>query len=597
MAQVGCYHVRVAGRAVLVWFAAGAACSGDPSVRVSFDVPAEYRDLVDTVSLEVLAPADGELDCDAVALGNASEQEIASARVAEALVRDQGDEAPLSGIPRTGTKLFVARALSATGQLVAGGCAALGTIDGDQEVAIAGEPALTFGARDTPGSGPLPGELTVLVSDARGRPIEGALAEQTVYAAHETALPGPPATSGRGGALRFEIEQADWAGPQVLDVDVRWQANQRDLLSGFASPFVRDLVVLPGAAQPEDLPSRALYQIGRIGAGGAMGVAALGRADGDGMRRVHLYTFSGGGFGPPTTTSQQIRVKAIGLVESEEGDRVIAMNQTTWYSIAADGSVDAGTQPDLLDAVVLEPIGGCTPGAPRDRILAVSEAGVIGLYDPLGRRVDDEWTGPRPRNAGEIMAAGCVRGLEETYRAAVYAVNDGSSPRPLLVIDAPGAEPTPINSAVDRGYAFTPVYDTGEGPFLLANRFETDGNSIARYTTVPIDGAPTFLDERDEDEIAGLATSTVGGDFDQDGRLDVAAMVTVPTGDGRVELRFFMALGFVVEEQRLFGLDAASVADPDFRPILYAADFDQDGIDDLLVATTQGFSAFELEPE
>jgi hypothetical protein len=588
----------VVGRAaVLVWVAAAAACSDDPSVRVRFEVPEAYRDLVDAVALEVLAPEGGELDCDVVALGNASEQEMASARVAEALVRDDGDDARLSGIPRTGDKLFVARALSATGQLVAGGCAALGTIDGDQEVVIAGEPALTLGARDTPGSGPLPGELTILVSDARGQPVEGVLAEQTVYAAHETALPGPPVTSGRGGALRFQVEQADWAGPQVLDVDVRWQANQRDLLSGFAAPFLRDAVVVPGAAQPEDLASRALYQIGRIGEGGEMGVAVLGRADEDGLRRVHLYLYSGGGFGPPTTTAGQIRADALGLVETGEGDRVIAMNATTWYSIAADGSVDSGPKPDLLDAVALAPIGACTPGAPRDRILAVSASGEVGMYDPLGQRVDDEWVGARPRNAGELMAVGCVRGLEETYRAAVYTVNDGSSPRPLLVLDAAGAEPTPINSAVDRGYAFTPVYDTGEGPFLLANRFETDGNSIARYTALPIDGAPTFLDERDEDEIAGLSTSTVGGDFDEDGRLDVASMVAVPTGDGRVELRFFMALGFVVEEQRLFGQGASGIANPDFRPILYAADFDEDGIDDLLVATTEGFSAFELEPE
>jgi hypothetical protein len=138
---------------------------------------------------------------------------------------------------------------------------------------------------------------------------------------------------------------------------------------------------------------------------------------------------------------------------------------------------------------------------------------------------------------------------------------------------------------------------SGEGPYLLANRFETDGTSIARYTVVPVDGAPTFLDQPDEDEIAGLAETTAGGDFDGDGQLDVAAMVTVPLGDGRVAFRFFVALGLVVEEQRLFGLGATGIDDPDFAPLLLVADFDRDGHDDLFLATTQGFNLFDIVPD
>ena len=582
----------MAGRALLVCVLAGAACSGDPSVRVAFEVPGELGDLIDAVALEVLASE--EIDCDTVALGNAGEQDLAAARVAEALVRAAGDDAPLSGIPRTGSKRFVARALSATGQLIAAGCASAGTLDGEVEVVIEGEAALNLGARDTPGSGPLPAELTVLVSDARGRPVEGVVAEQTVYAAHETALPGPPATSGRGGALRFAVEQADWAGPQVLDVDVRWQANQRDKLSGFATPFLRDAAAVPGAAQPEDLPAGALYQIGRFGQSGEMAVAVLGRADDGGLRPVHLVAYAGGAFGAPRT-SQPIAVQAIGMVEGDGGDRVVAMNGTTWFSIDPDGTVSADPRPDLVDAVALAAIGPCQAGAPRDRLLAVGATGEVGLYDRAGRRVDEEWRGGLPDNAGELLAAGCVRGLDQVYRAIVYAVNDGSAERPLLALDAPRTQVTPISSAVDRGFAFTPLDEAGEGPFLLANRFETDGTSIARYTAVPVDGAPTFLDESDEDEIAGIATTTAAGDFDGDGRLDVAAMVAVPTGDGRLELRSFMALGVTVEGERLFGLDSTGL-DPDQRPLLLAADLDEDGIDDLVVATPQAVSVFELEP-
>ena len=587
----------VAGRSLLLSILA-AACSGDPSVRVSFEVPEAYRDLVDTVGLEVLAPDDGEIDCDTVALGNASEQELAGARVAEALVREEGDGAPLSGVPRTGRKLFVARAFSESAQLVAAGCAEAGTIGEDEEVVIEGEPALTLGARDAPSSGPLPGEITVLVSDAHGQPVEGVVAEQTVYAANETELPGEPSTSGRGGALRLSIEQADWAGPQVLDVDVRWQANQRDLFSGFATPFLRDTAPVPDAAEPEDLPTSALYQIGAIGPDGEMGVAVLGRADDGSMRRVYIYLYQGGSFGAPTTSDLAMGVETIGLVETEQGDRIVAMNRTTWYSIDPDGSVHEDGKPGLMDAAALAPIGACSGTGLRDRILAVSTTGEIGIYDPLGTRVDEEWTGNLFARVGGLLAAGCVRSQEDSFRAAVFTVAGEGSERPVLALDAPGAEPTPVNSAVDRGFAFTPFLPGADGPFLLANRFENDGNSIARYTAIPVDGAPTFLDQRDEDEIAGVATTTAGGDFDRDGRLDVAAMATVPLGDGRVELRFYMALGFVVEEQRLFGLDATEIlASPDARPLLLAADFDGDGIDDLFLASTQAFSLFELEPE
>jgi hypothetical protein len=277
---------------------------------------------------------------------------------------------------------------------------------------------------------------------------------------------------------------------------------------------------------------------------------------------------------------------------------VVAMNATTWYRIEPDGAVDtiAGAQP--LDAVALASLSDCQPGSPADRLLAVAESGQVALFEADGTRVSG-WRGSALSNVIGLLAAGCVRGLEVTYPAAVYVTQpDGEgSERAMLAIDEMDAQPTPVNAAVDRGFAFTPLLEGGDGPFLLANRFENDGNSIARYTVVPVDGAPTFLDERDEDEIAGLCASSAGGDYDGDGRLDVAAMVTVPTGEGRVVFRFFMALGSVVEEQRLFGLGATGTDNPDFRPLLVTANFDGDEFDDLFLATPEGFSLFELEPD
>jgi len=586
----------VTGRAVLV-LVVSAGCGGDPSVSVRFEVPPGYQDLVDTVALEVLAPPDDQLDCDAIALGNASEEQQTGARVAQALVREPGDPAPLDGIPRTGEKLFVARALGTSNQLVAGGCAAAGTIDGDLEVVIEGEPALTIGARDTTDSGELPAEVTLLLSDARGEPVEDAPVDNTVFAAAGTQVRGDSEMSGRAGVVRLTVPQPAWAGPQVLDVDLRWQANQRDLLFGFKVPSSRgDPVDIAGDPE-ETLPTRVLYQVGRIGPAGEMGVAALGRDDGSG-RVVHVCLYDPTAPRFTCNESPALPIAAIGVVEGTDRDEVVAMSADVWYRIEPDGQVMSDGKSGPVAATALVSTGECTPGALRDQLLAVSPTGKVIIYGPGGDRIAD-WQGSHPDRVEQVLAAGCVRGLDATYRAAVYQLPSDVSPRPVLVLDAPGTEPAPINTLALRGLAFTPLVAGGDGPYLLANRFENDGNSIARYSVVPVDQAPTFLDQVTEDETAGLSDATAAGDFDGDGLIDVASLVAVPVVTGGSELRFFMSLGTEVEGQRLFGLagsDGRLERTPN-APLLIARDFDDDGIDDLVVATPAGFSLFELEPE
>ncbi len=585
------------GRAVLV-LVVSAGCTGDPSVSIRFEVPDGYQDLVDTVALEVLVPPDDQLDCDAIALGNASEEDQTGARVAQALVREPGDPAPLDGIPRTGQKLFVARALGATSQLVAAGCASAGTIDGDLEVVITGEPALTIGARDTTDSGELPAEVTLLLSDARGEPVAGAAVEHTVFAAAGSEVSGDSETSGKGGVVRLTVPQPTWAGPQVLDVDLRWQSNQRDLIFGFKVPPPRaDPVAIAGDPE-ETLPTRVLYQVGRIGPAGEMGVAALGRDNGSSARVVHVCLYDPTPPGFTCSQSPALPIAALGLIEGSDRDEVVAMSAGTWYRIQPGGQVMSDSMSGPVAATALFPTGDCTPGALRDQLLALGPTGKVALYDASGSRIAD-WQGGQPERVEQVLAAGCVRGLDATYRAAVYQLSSDVSPRPVLVLDARGTEPAPINTLALRGIAFTPLTDSSEGPYLVANRFENDGNSIARYSVVPVDQAPTFLDQVTEDETAGLADTTAAGDFDGDGLIDVAALVAVPVVTGGSELRFFMSLGTEVEGQRLFGLAGSDgrVDRTPNPPLIIARDFDGDAIDDLLVATPMGFSLFELEPE
>jgi hypothetical protein len=580
--------VRLGARLALF---AIAGCA-DPSVEVAFTAPDGYRDLIEAVALEVLASE--MLDCDQIALGNASGQELATSLVAEALVRADGESAALSGIPRTGRKLLVARATGASGQLVAAGCAQLDTVEGDREVVITGEPALTLSGRDQIAVGPLPDELVIVVSDAHGQPIEGVVGLQTVVDA-DSEVVGEPATSGRGGVMRFQVEQPTWAGPQVVDVDLRWQANQRDQFAGFKSPFDRYSAVVPSPLVEETLPTRALYQVGRIGPAGEVGVAVLGRATPEALRPVHIYYPDGDDL-VAVTSEELIDAETIGLVADGAREQVVAMNRDLWFEIAADGAVTSQGLPGLVDAVDLAPVGDCTAGAPRDQLLAVSTGQRMALFESDGSRVED-WSGGAIDGVRGLLAAGCIRGGDEVFRAAVYLArpDGGEVERPIIAVESAGAQPTVVTSAIARGLSFSPV--GGEGPFLLSNRFELDGSSVARYTVVPLASAPTFLDQQAEDETAGLAESTAAGDFDGDGLLDVAALLLVPTGEERGSvIRFFIVLGKTVEEERLVGLGVTGLADDEVTPHLVAADFDGDGVDELVVATPSAFTVYSLEP-
>src|SRR5688500_17033310 len=117
-----------------------AAGCGDPAVEVSFTVPADYRALVAAVVLEVLAPPAAEpFGCDQLAFGEVAPETAALALVQQVAVRG-GGSAPLSGIPRTGAKLLVARGLDGADNAVVAACAELGDIDGDVAVELIGEP-------------------------------------------------------------------------------------------------------------------------------------------------------------------------------------------------------------------------------------------------------------------------------------------------------------------------------------------------------------------------------------------------------------------------------------------------------------------------
>jgi hypothetical protein len=196
---------------------------------------------------------------------------------------------------------------------------------------------------------------------------------------------------------------------------------------------------------------------------------------------------------------------------------------------------------------------------------------------------------------GSLVAAGCMLGNGGPYPGVVVQIGTEAL-RIMAEID--DARPANLPSG-RRGIAFTPALDRS-GPYLLSNRLEADGESIARYSLVRGPQEQLALDVELEDEVAGVSLATAGGDFDGDGLLDVTALLLITDPD-RAAVHVFVALGDDLEGVRLSGLsppiaigapETARFADSQLR----TADLDGDGFDELIIARRDGATVFDLVP-
>lgn len=589
-----------------------AACA-DPTVSVAFHPPTgAYQDLdglISAVDIEVLAfPDDPAVTCTDVALGNVDHDAVAAALEDQVTVTHDEPTGALTRVPRTGSKLFVARALSADNQLVAAGCTEKGTIDGDAHVDIDGQPAVVVSARDTVAAGPLRPIVQLAASDALGRPMAGVTASYRIVGANSD-VDEPDVVSDADGTLNLTIDLPAqfWYGPEVVDVDVPWQANQLAPIAGFRPPPApRFAPTVPDAAQTEPLAPAALYQLGHVGPDGQPGIAMLGRlSDPQNLAsdRPLLVWYAGGGSlrQAPGFGTATVKASAVGLVErgGSSGDQVVAMNALRWYARdPADGAVTSTALSNLVNADRMIPIGTCEPGEPRDHVV-VSSSGGMALY--AGDGSVERSSQLELESGAQLIEAGCVRGLDSVYPAVVYsATSPQGDTRIRVAADLNDSKPATW-ATVARGVAFTPELTDPEsgapvGPFLLGNRFEIDGTSLARFNLVPGVSGQLGLDLIDQDDLAGTVLSSTAGDFDGDGLLDVAALILVVLPDRSTEIRTFVALGQTVEGVRLAGISDASLDVTDIDARLMAADLAGEGHDQLIVAARAGPLVFDLEP-
>ena len=583
----------------------------DPTVSVEFQPPgAPYQDLaplIDEVNIQVLSFTDAPgVSCTDVAMGNVNHDALATALEDQVTVSRDQPAGALTRVPRTGDKLFVARALAADGQLVAAGCTEQGTIDGDARVDIDGQPAVVLSARDSAVAGPLRPMVQLAASDALGRPMSGVTAAYRVLGA-QSEVAEPAVASDADGTLTLTIDAPSWYGPEVVNVNVPWQANQLAPIAGFRTPPApRFAPTVPDAGQTEPLAPAALYQVGHVGPGGQPGIAMLGRLSdpsNPASDRPLLVWYADAGTlrQAPGFATAVVKAGAIGLVESSDGspDQVVAMNALRWYARdPGSGAVTSTALPDLVNADRMIPIGTCQPDQPRDHVVVDDGAGVA-LY--AGDGSVDRGSQLQLESGAQLIEAGCVRGLDSVYPAVVYsATNPQGDTRIRVAADLGDSKPATW-ATVARGIAFTPELSdpqTGApvGPFLLGNRFEIDGGSLARFNLVPGVSGQLGLDLIDQDDLAGTVLSSTAGDLDGDGLLDVAALILVVLPDRTTEIRAFVALGQTVEGARLAGISDASIDVTDIDARLMAADLAGEGHDQLIVATSTGPLVFDLEP-
>jgi hypothetical protein len=571
-----------------------AAC-GDPSLDVTFDLPPGYEEMTASVVLDVIAPGDEPFDCRQLELGEVDPTTVTALVVDQALAGPSGRSTDLDAVPRTGLKLFHARAYNDLDQLVAAGCAAHELIDGDVSIRVEGRPAAYISARDTTlrSSGELE-RLKVALSDAHGDPLPGVAAFYRVVAANsETEL--REATSDEDGQLELPLAAPEWDGPQMVDIDVPWQANPIETISGFRTPAPRFQIDIPAAVQPQDLRSEQLVQIGRVGPDGEMGLAMLGPPSEAGERLVHIYYYKGRAM-VPVVSDSAVTASAIGLIDGGARDRVLLLGADAWHEIGADGAVTTHAESLGLagDARRIVPLPStCTVDAPRDTMLVDDGAGAVLLGADL-ESIESRLAAP-----GALVAAGCLLGKGEIARSAVFQRGAALE----LEAEITGARAAVLPTLSRRGIAFTPAIDSSaaSGPYLLVNRLEADGESIARYSLVRGPDNRLALDVELEDEVAGQSIATTGGDFDGDKLPDVAGLLLLADLDQSRQVRVFIALGRAVEGVRLAGLSRAiAIGDAGTERFLdsqlIAADLDGDGYDELVIAGRAGADIYDLVP-
>lgn len=572
-----------------------AGCGG-PSLALSFSIPSAYQKRVQTVSLELLAPTGSAFGCDDVAFSEVTPTTVDDARLQQ-VVANVGEHIHLSGIPRTGTKLFVARGLDKSGTAVVAGCAETGDVDSAVSLTITGEPATVLATAPITAPGAqLPSDVTATVTDITGAPLAGRTVRWSVTGAGGEQIDCPGQSGARvpctettdsHGVAHIAPPAPSLPGPAALDVRTRWQSVPAASILGYYDVPATYSTNLPGgAAIPTDSLADA-YQIGRIGPNGETGLAVLSpRSDGTAVVLTAYYDATADPPYKAATSAPIAGAKALGVIAGQGRDRLFTITPAGWLEFGPDGALTTKASPAPgKTARRIVPAGGCGSGG-DDVVLVEFDDGSMMALDQNRAKTTTPFL-PRPRGSS-LLASGCAADLDShPHRVVVFGLGEFDQ---KIVADIDGRRVGDLIS-LQAGVGFLPAIG-GAPPLLLGEDISVAGTSITRNRLVPKGNAGVDVEVVDQDDSTTVATSATGGDFDGDGLADVAAVLLFGQNTNQSpQTRLMISLGAEHRGERLEGV-SKPLTIPALR--VMAADFDGDGTDEMVLAGPTALAVFKI---
>lgn len=532
------------------------------------------RGLVRGITLDVLVPPVAEpFDCDMVAFQEVSAEAVALSRVVHVVVGER-DSTAIEGIPREGTKLFLALGLDAQDDPIIAGCEQLGLIEGDEEVEIVAEPVTILSPPPLQVGAALPSPIRFGLTDIAGHPMGGETVIWKVYGPGGSKTEGTATTNTAGDAV-LAIEVPEAPGPAAVLARARWMTDEPEPIIGFRLT-VPIVIEVPVSTATVARNARSAI-VGKFGPGGEAAIAVFGEPSGGEPGRAVFIAYRDGAAYTTVESPPMLGLVTLGKVRSNGRDELFGVIADRWVEIRPDGT--------------LSPTVIATAGVTADEIVSVGPCGGDG-GDVVLIRAGAQWvavgadkqvtTSPfatPPDGATRLIGAGCVSTTTGALRRTVVYGRDLAAP--VVVADANGIRSTPwVTFGASAGFSRAlPGYSAP----LLGVEVDVDGVSIVRYELLTVAADELELQKIDEDDVITVPQTPIGADLDGDEALDVAALLDFGiTDDGETRFRVLVSLGIDVEGTRLAGVTEEMSA----RAIqMLVGDADGDGDDDIFLVS------------
>jgi hypothetical protein len=564
----------------------GISCS-DPSLRVELILPDEVRDKVRSATLSVLVPPQGDpFGCEELAFGAVDSNLILASSVEEVVLRS-GSSGDLNAIPREGDKVLLASAIDTGGEKIVAGCAEQGLIEGDASITINGE-LVTIAILPAFNPIDVAGRTTeVRITDVEGQPARGIEVRWT-RTAPGAAPESNQAVSDGQGLVAVDVTPPPLPGPLAVDVNARWARSEPPVIVGFRNPETLFTDTLPN---PSDTASRnpdEIYQVGRIGPNGEMGVAALGNPDLTATRQAYIayYNPAISGFTTVLSDPMPAAVSSLALITEGNRDRIFTVSLTASIEILPSGALVVQPLGQTIPIVRrFLPLGDCTDPTDIQGTLAVFLDGGSQGFDAAGAIVASPFGGAGA--PGMPLTSGCLSSEGELHRTVTYLSDQAITLMADLDVIRRGTL-----AVVSSGMGYTQATG-GEEALLLATTLNVEGTDIGRFRLLPVGADKLNVELVTSDSTITFAQSTASGDFDGDGVTDIAAVLVFGDTAEATEYRIHISLGLEAATGRVAGVSSLRSG---LRPRIFVRDFDADGHDDILIGSNGSFEILSMGP-